>query len=122
MSSTSHRLTLALALLLAGLTGAPAQEHPVFNTKVEPPQAPILREMLQKGGFVIFLRHGTTPDYQEPSPTDFTSCERQRNLNGIGRGQAAMIRQPFRALNIAAAAGLARPYRRTLDNAPPCFC
>lgn len=121
MPPMPRRLTFALVLLLAGLTAAAAQEHPVFNTKVEPPQAPVLREMLQKGGFVIFLRHGTTPDYQEPSPIDFTSCERQRNLNGIGRAQAVMIGEAFRELNIAVAEVLASPYCRTMDTARLAF-
>ena len=121
MPSMPRRPTFALALLLASLTDATAQEHPVFNTRVEPPRAAVLREMLQKGGFVIFLRHGTTPDYQEPSPTDFTSCDRQRNLNGLGRAQAVMIGQAFRELNIAVAEVLASPYCRTMDTARPAF-
>lgn len=121
MSSLPRRLTLALALMLAALTAAGAQEHPVFNTKVEPPQAPVLREMLQKGGFVIFFRHATTPDYQEPSPIDFTSCDRQRNLNGVGRAQAVMIGDALRELNIAVAEVLASPYCRTMDTARLAF-
>ena len=121
MSSTPRRLALALALLFAGLTGGTAQEQPVFNTKVESPQAPLLREMLQKGGFVIFLRHAATPDYQEPSPVDFSSCERQRNLNGLGRAQAVMVGEAFRELNIAVAEVLASPYCRCMDTARLAF-
>ena len=121
MPSFLRRLTLVLALLLAGLAGAAAQEHPVFNTKVEPPQAPVLRDMLQKGGFVIFLRHASTPDYQEPSPVDFSSCGRQRNLNGLGRAQAVMLGEAFRELNIAIAEVLASPFCRTMDTARLAF-
>lgn len=121
MPSTLLRLTIGVVWLVAGLAGAAAQEHPVFNTKVEPPQAPALREMLQKGGFVIFIRHGATPDYQEPSPVDFTSCERQRNLNGLGRAQAVMIGDAFRELNIAIAEVLASPYCRCMDTARLAF-
>lgn len=121
MPSSLRRPTFALALLLAALTSAAAQEHPVFNTKVEPPQAPVLREMLQKGGLVIFFRHAATPDYQEPSPIDFTSCERQRNLNGAGRGQAVMIGEALRELNIAVAEVLASPYCRSMDTARLAF-
>lgn len=121
MSSTARRLALALALLVAGVVAGAAQEHPVFNTKVEPPQAPVLREMLQKGGFVIFLRHASTPDYQEPSPVDFSSCERQRNLNGLGRAQAVMIGEALRELSIAVAEVLASPYCRCMDTARLAF-
>jgi len=120
-SSLPRRLTLALALWLAGLAGAAAQEHPVFNTKVEPPQAPVLREMLRKGGFVIFFRHAATPDYQEPSPIDFGSCERQRNLNGLGRAQAVMIGEAFRELEFPVAEVLASPFCRCMDTARLAF-
>lgn len=120
-SSLPRRLTFALALSFAGLTGAAAQEHPVFNTKVEPPQAPVLREMLQRGGLVIFFRHAATPDYQEPSPIDFSSCERQRNLNGLGRAQAVMIGEAIRELEIAVAEVLASPFCRTMDTARLAF-
>jgi broad specificity phosphatase PhoE len=120
-SYLSRRLTLALVLSLAGLAGAAAQEHPVFNTKVEPPQAPVLRDMLLRGGLVIFFRHAATPDYQEPSPIDFSSCERQRNLNGPGRAQAVMIGEAFRELEIAVAEVLASPFCRTMDTARLAF-
>lgn len=124
-SSLPRRLTLALALSVApwliGLAGASAQEHPVFNTKVEPPQAPVLRDMLLRGGLVIFFRHAATPDYQEPSPIDFGSCERQRNLNGLGRAQAVMIGEAFRELEIAVAEVLASPFCRTMDTARLAF-
>ena len=61
------RPTLALALLLL-VAGVPAlaQEHPVSNTKIVPPQAPKLIELLKAGGLIVFFRHGTTPDYAEP--------------------------------------------------------
>ncbi|MBX3499710.1 MAG: histidine phosphatase family protein [Alphaproteobacteria bacterium] len=121
MPSPPRRLALALAFLLAALSAAAAQEHPVFNTKVEPPQAPVLRDMLQKGGFVIFFRHAATPDYQEPSPVDFSSCERQRNLNGVGRAQAVMIGEAFRELDVAVAEVLASPYCRCMDTARLAF-
>lgn len=118
MPSTLRLLTLTLLFIA---TGAAAQEHPVFNTKVEPPQAPMLRDMLQRGGFVIFFRHATTPDFQEPSPVDFSSCERQRNLNGLGRAQAVMIGEALRELNVNIAEVLASPFCRTMDTARLAF-
>lgn len=121
MPSPLRLLALACAILVVGPAAAAAQEHPVFNTKVEPPQAPVLREMLQRGGFVIFFRHATTPDYQEPSPIDFSSCDRQRNLNGLGRAQAVMIGEAFRELNIAVAEVLASPFCRCMDTARLAF-
>ena len=80
---------LALLVLVAAFAFTPsafAQEHPVSNTKVVPPQVPKLIEMLKAGGYIVFFRHGTTPDYAEPPVTDFAGCPRQRNLNELGRG------------------------------------
>ena len=44
------RFVLAATLLLFGAAAAAAQEHPVSNTKIVPPQAPVLIEMLKGGG------------------------------------------------------------------------
>ncbi len=109
----------ALAVLASWTAGA--QEHPVFNTKVEPPQAPVLRDMLLRGGYVIFFRHAATPDYQEPSPVDFERCDAQRNLNALGRVQAFGIGEAFRELGLPVGEVLASPYCRTMDTARVAF-
>jgi broad specificity phosphatase PhoE len=113
-------VTLASAGWLAA-SMAVAQEHPVFNTKVEPPQAPVLRDMLKAGGYVIHFRHGTTPDYQEPGPVDFSKCDAQRNLNTLGRAQAFAIGEAFRELGIPVGEVRASPYCRCIDTARIAF-
>ena len=112
-----------LPLVLAALWGGPAlaQEHPVFTTKIDPPQAPVLHEMLKGGGYVIFFRHAGTPDYQEPEPIDFASCARQRNLNPRGREQAFRIGQAFRELGIPLGEVIASPFCRAMDTARIAF-
>jgi len=112
-----------VALLGAGVAAfaVGAQEHPVFNTKVEPPQAPLLRDMLKTGGYVIHFRHGATPDYQEPSPVDFTTCAAQRNLNALGRAQAFAIGEAFRELGIPIGDVRASPFCRCMDTARIAF-
>lgn len=110
-------------LIIAALLGAPvaAQEHPVFTTKIEPPQLPALHDMLKGGGYVIFFRHAGTPDYQEPEPIDFSSCARQRNLNARGREQAFRIGQAFRELEIPVGEVIASPFCRAMDTARIAF-
>ena len=112
-------LAALLGLLAAG--AALAQEHPVSNTKIVPPQAPKLIEMLRTGGYVIFFRHGTTPDYAEPSVEDFADCSRQRNLNELGRAQAKSIGEAFRELGFRIDKVVASPYCRCMDTARLAF-
>lgn len=113
-------LALALLLLIAGFP-ALAQEHPVSNTKIVPPQAPKLIELLKAGGLVVFFRHGTTPDYAEPPVTDFANCSRQRNLNELGRAQATGIGEAFREHGFKIDKVLASPYCRCMDTARLAF-
>lgn len=113
-------LALALLLMMAGVQ-ALAQEHPVSNTKIVPPQAPMLIELLKAGGLIVFFRHGTTPDYAEPPVTDFANCGRQRNLNELGRAQAASIGEAFRDHGFKIDKVLASPYCRCMDTARLAF-
>lgn len=121
MRGTARLLALAATLLLIAAPPLAAQEHPVTNTKIEPPQAPVLRDMLKGGGYVIFFRHGTTPDYQEPGPVDFSRCDAQRNLNALGRAQASAIGEAFRELGIPVGEVLASPFCRCTDTARIAF-
>jgi phosphohistidine phosphatase SixA len=113
-------LLFFVALLLSPLSVA-AQEHPVNNTKISPPHAVALLQMLREGGLVIYFRHGSTPDYSEPSITDFSDCPRQRNLNPLGRAQSALIGEDFKALNIPVVSVLSSPFCRCMDTAHIAF-
>jgi phosphohistidine phosphatase SixA len=116
---TMRALLFGLLFLIA--TPVAAQEHPVFATKITPPQGPMLVDMLKGGGFVIFFRHAATPDFMEPAPIDLTSCARQRNLNARGRAQAFALGEAFRELEIPFHKVLASPFCRTMDTARIAF-
>lgn len=111
-----------LAALLCLLTGAAAaQEHPVFNTKVHPPHATALLDMLKAGGLILYFRHGATPDYMEPGITDFADCAPQRMLNALGRAQAARIGEAMRGLALRIDKVVSSPYCRCVDTATIAF-
>lgn len=115
-------LVVVALLAAAGLApAARAQEQPTFNTKIASPQAPELVAMLKGGGYVIFFRHGSTPDYREPKVEDYADCARQRNLNTIGRYQAFLIGEGFRNLGIPVGEVLTSPYCRCVDTARIAF-
>ncbi|MFI4999495.1 MAG: histidine phosphatase family protein [Reyranellales bacterium] len=111
----------ALALLLLAAATALAQEHPVGNTKIVPPPTVQLIEMLKAGGYIVFFRHGTTPDYAEPPVEDFADCSRQRNLNELGRALAKSIGEAFRELGFKIDKVVASPYCRCMDTARIAF-
>lgn len=123
--STGWPLMAALLVCLpAALAVVPAaaQEQPSFNTKVVAPQAPELLAMLRGGGYVLFFRHGATPDYAEAAITDdFADCGRQRSLNSVGRAQAFAIGEAFRVLGIPIGDVIASPYCRCMDTARIAF-
>ncbi len=116
-----RRLLFSIAALLLLAAPLAAQEHPVNNTKIVPPHAVALLQMLREGGLVIYFRHGSTPDYAEPNITDFADCPRQRNLNGLGRAQAALIGEDFKALKIPVGDVIASPFCRCMDTARIAF-
>ena len=45
---------------------------------------------------VIFLRHTLAPGYGDPKDFDLNNCNKQRNLNKIGRNQAKNIGKYFK--------------------------
>jgi phosphohistidine phosphatase SixA len=73
---------------------------------------------LQKGGFVLYLRHAktkrTAPDQH---PVNFKSCAGQRNLSDEGRAQAKTIAATFRKLDIKFTSVISSPYCRCIDTA-----
>jgi phosphohistidine phosphatase SixA len=71
---------------------------------------------LQKGGYVIYLRHAATDHSRTDSDReDLNSCEKQRNLSEEGREQARTIGEAFTALGIKVAKVLTSPYCRCVD-------
>jgi phosphohistidine phosphatase SixA len=75
-------------------------------------------EALQRGGFLIFFRHGATDSSQTDSdPNNLANCATQRNLTDQGRVQARAIGEAVKALNIPVAKVLTSEYCRAKEYA-----
>ena len=85
-------VTLTLVLSAVGTNAQSQTPEPAFTEKMA---TPALLTELRKGGFVLYLRHGTTdnsrPD-RVPS-VDLNDCSTQRVLNDEGRKLATAVGQ-----------------------------
>jgi Histidine phosphatase superfamily (branch 1) len=56
---------------------------------------------LQKGGYIIYMRHpGTNPDQADTDPLNLDNTKAQRHLTDEGRKQAKAVGEAFRSLKI----------------------
>jgi phosphohistidine phosphatase SixA len=70
------------------------------STLGAPPDMSIVAQ-LQKGGYVLFMRHGkTNPDQADTDPLHLDNVQAQRQLTDEGRQQARDVGAAFRALKI----------------------
>lgn len=78
---------------------------------------------LQKGGYVILMRHGAVDNFsRSTSPdADFEGCEGQYNLTELGRAQALLVGDFLRKRKTAIGGVLASPFCRTRDTARIAF-
>lgn len=77
---------------------------------------------LQKGGYVIFIRHaGTNGDHKDTDIRDLTNCTTQRNLTAHGRDQSKLIGQGFAVLKIPVGDVFTSEYCRCSDTAQIAF-
>jgi len=110
-------LTLVLSLLLSSVGTA--------DTGVESSdesQNLSLKNRLQSGGFVIYLRHATTDRTQiDRDRNDLSKCQSQRNLSATGQDQARMIGDAMRSLDIPIGTVFTSPYCRCQDTAKLAF-
>lgn len=77
---------------------------------------------LQKGGYVIIMRHAAAPGPEqgrEGDPPEFKlgDCSTQRNLDGQGRQQATEIGNALRAHNVVIGKIMTSPWCRAMDTA-----
>ena len=107
-------MRLLFGLLILLLPGLAAADGP-------PPITAALLKELQQGGFVIYFRHGETPNYRDPEPGGGENCSVQRNLSVEGREMARKIGLAFRELEIPIGIVRASPYCRTMDTARLAF-
>ncbi|MBI3197383.1 MAG: histidine phosphatase family protein [Rhodospirillales bacterium] len=130
------RFCLTLAVL-AAIGAAHAQQQPPAGSMPQgapaaaaPPSPPeilksdayaALLAELRQGGFVIYLRHAVTATTPEPAVGDLVDCSWQRNLNDVGRRQAANVGTRLKEQGIAVAAVEASPFCRTRQTAELAF-
>ena len=78
---------------------------------------------IQKGGYIIFFRHGMTMEFTEKDVTDanLDNCQIQRNLSEEGRTQTRQIGEAFRRLQIPIGDAYSSPYCRCLETAKNIF-
>jgi len=77
---------------------------------------------LQKGGCVVYMRHGSTNRYEsDRTTTDFQNCKLQRNLSEDGKEVLVNIGRKIKELNIPINQVLSSPYCRCKESAKLVF-
>ncbi len=73
---------------------------------------------LQKGGYVLFIRHPkTNPDQADTDPLHIDNVKAQRQLSDEGRKQAKELGEAFRALKLPVATVLSSKFWRAQEAA-----
>jgi phosphohistidine phosphatase SixA len=99
-------LVSALALLLP---------HAAY---ADPPAADAVLPQLQKGGYVIFMRHPkTNEDQADTDPLHLENVQAQRQLSDEGRQQARSIGESFRTLRIPVEKVISSKFQRAQEAA-----
>jgi phosphohistidine phosphatase SixA len=113
---------IVLSLFLLSAPGAFGAGQLTGDTSPKLSGSALIKE-LQKGGYIIYFRHGITSDLGEKdvADTDLDDCTRQRNLSDAGQAQTKGIGIAFKALRIPIGEVLASPYCRCVDSARNIF-
>jgi phosphohistidine phosphatase SixA len=77
-------------------------------------------EALRQGGIALF-RHANAPGGGDPSGFRLNDCATQRNLDAVGREQAARIGEAFRVRGVAVGRVLTSQWCRTRETAELAF-
>ncbi len=101
-------------------SGRPTEASPKF---VEQMATPALLSQLRQGGYVLYMRHGTTDNSRSDLVPlgDLKDCSRQRVLDESGRRLAARVGQYIRQAGIPVAEVLHSPLCRARDSAMLAF-
>ena len=121
---------------LPGLAAPPEPQAPApqsFGYSASPEHNPAallsggkaVREALQKGGYIIYIRHGRTDLNQisreagnrAAGQIDLARCSTQRNLSDEGRAELKTAGEHFRQAAIPVDKTFASPYCRTRETA-----
>ena len=81
-----------------------------------------LVQALQRGGYVLYVRHTTSDRLQEDSDlSNLDDCSKQRNLSGQGRAEARRIGELISQLRIQISDVHSSPYCRAVDTGKLAF-
>jgi phosphohistidine phosphatase SixA len=90
----------------------------IATATADPPARADVVPALQKGGYVVFLRHPkTNPDQADTDPLHIDNVQAQRQLSDEGRKQARDIGAAFRALKIPVASVVSSKFFRAQEAA-----
>lgn len=104
--------------------------HPAQAAQADPPPAfkeqlaePSLLKRLQAGGYVLYMRHGSTDNSRPDSVDglDLADCSTQRVLDDAGRKTSAHVGQAMLAARIPVGAIFHSPMCRTRETAELAF-
>lgn len=98
----------------------------IFSTSIsmadEQVSASKIASMLNKGGYVVYLRHTSTEkDYADQVTADVNNCSTQRTLSEKGWNEANLIGSSFSILNIPIGALYSSEYCRAWKTARIAF-
>ncbi len=114
----SRAVVSALAAIIMALTfvfAAPAASAQTASADS------LLRE-LNKGGMVLFMRHGETgPAYADRSQAVIGDCNTQRNLNALGREQNEKMAMALKQLRVPVGKVLTSDFCRSWQTAEALF-
>jgi len=89
----------------------------VSSLLAAPPDKSVVAQ-LQKGGYVLFMRHGkTNPDQADTDPLHLDNVQAQRQLTDEGRQQAKALGEAFRALKIPVGTVTCSKFNRAQETA-----
>ena len=122
MRGVSKWVRLALLAVLAG-TGLVAQAGEAAPKFVERMADRALLERVRLGGYVLYIRHGTTDNSRADQVElgDFKDCSRQRVLSEEGRQLAVQVGQFIRQARLPVSQVLHSPLCRARDTARLAF-
>lgn len=111
---------LALPAWAAPAAAPAAVNRPAFAEVLAGPE---LLGKLRQGGFVLYLRHGSTDNMRADRVPllDFNDCDSQRPLTEPGRKMALRVGEALRAARIPLAEVLTSPLCRAKESAAAAF-
>lgn len=122
-ANMKHLLIFILAAVLSGVVAMPVYTQKKHSPVVAPLHlsARALVRKLQRGGYVVYTRHGERDAFKEPDLPDMNDCRTQDNLTEQGRQQSVALGVAFRALKIPVAEVYTGQFCRNKESAALAF-